>query len=103
VGDPLLGAQEGDDLGLDVEGHAEPARVVPGDRLPEGRLPAVARILVRRRVARAGDQRVDDVAGRRHVGVADAETDDVDAGGAARRHLALDLSEQVRREVLHAS
>ena len=37
VDDPLLGADEGHDLSLWVERHAEPALVVPGNCLAEGR------------------------------------------------------------------
>ena len=102
VGDALLGAQQRDDLGGRVELHAEARGVEPGHRLAKRRLALVAGVLVRRGVGGALRQRLDDVGRRRQVGVADAEADDVDAGGAALGDLALDVGEQVGRQALHA-
>jgi hypothetical protein len=57
---------------------------------------------VRRRVGHGALGGGDDRLERRHVGIADPEADHVDPGGALRRHLALQLGEQVRRDLLEA-
>ena len=102
VRDALLGAEQRDDLVGRVERDAEARRVEPGHGLAEAELALVARVLVRRRVGGALGERRDDVRRRGQVGIADAEADDVDAGGLALGDLALDGGEQVRRQRANA-
>ena len=59
----------------------------------------VARVLVVLRVADGLGHRVDDAVRRGAVGIADAERDDVDALRLLRLLLAVDLGEQVRRQI----
>ena len=54
------------------------------------------------RVARGLAQLVDDVLGRRHVGIAHAEIDDVLAARARVRLEAIDFLEDIRRQPLDA-
>ena len=87
---------------LGVELDAEAARVEVADRLAELLAAAVGRVLVRVGLGHGVLHRLDDRGGRGTVGVADAEADHVDAGGALLGDLALELGEQVRRDALQA-
>jgi hypothetical protein len=78
VRDSLLAAEHGDDLGLRVDGDAEPIRVEGRDGFAERGEPAVRRVLVRGRLRDRALQRLDDRRRRRQVRVADPERDDVD-------------------------
>ncbi len=102
VGDAFLGAQQRHDLGLRVERDAETSIVVASHGATELGRPAIGRILVGALVAHALDQGGHYVGRRGSVGVADAEADDVDAGGTLGGHPALDLGEQVGRQALDA-
>ena len=103
VGDPLLGADQGQDLGVRVQLDPEAAPVEVGDRAPERRQPEVARVLVGRGVAGRPGQLLDHEAGGGQVGVADAEGDDVDPRRLALGDLAVDLGEQVGRDGIDAA
>ena len=63
---------------------------------------ARGRIAVGARIARRLAQLVDDIVGRRHVGIAHAEIDDVLAARARLRLEAVDFLEDVRRQPLDA-
>src|SRR5205807_9806537 len=62
--------------------------------------PVVGGIPVVGRVGHGGDRGVDDVAGRRAVGIADGEGDHVDALIPRRGDPPVERGEQVRRELL---
>ena len=102
VGEAFLGAERGDDLRLGIELHAEAALVVGGLRLAQARDALGGRIAVGARLGDGLDQLVDDVLGRRHVGIAHAEIDDVGAARARRRLQAVDFREDVGRQPLDA-
>ena len=102
VGEPLLGAEGGDHLGLGVELHPEAAGVVAGLGAAQAGDALRRRIAVGARALHRLDQLVDDVAGRVHVGVAHAEVDDVHALGAVLRLQPVDLGEDVGRQALDA-
>ena len=73
-----------------------------GEGLAELLAAAVARVLLGAGVGDRLLHRLDDVRVGRLVGVADAEADHVDAGGALVGDLALELGEHVRRDRLQA-
>ena len=102
VGEALLGAQGGDHLGVGVQLHAEAAVVVAGHGAAQADDALGGRIAAGLGVAGGLDQLVDDVLGRRHVGIAHAEVDDVDALGAQARLEAVDLLEDVGRQASDA-
>ena len=87
-------------LGVDLDPEA--ALVEARERLAELLAAAVARVLVRAGVGDRLLHRVDDVRVGRRVGVADAEADHVDAGGALVGDPPLQLLEHVRRHRLQA-
>ena len=102
VVDALLGADRRDHLALGVDLDPEAAVVELGEGLAELGASAVARVLL---VGRVGDRllhRLDDVRVGRLVGVADAEADHVDAGGALLGDAPLQLGEHVGRHRLQA-
>ena len=102
VGDALLAADEREDflvgVDVDVEAVLHPLRA----GLAVAGCAEVAGILVIRGVVDGLAHRLDDVLGRGRVGVADAQRDDVDALCLLRRLLAVDLGEQVRRQIVDA-
>ncbi len=61
-----------------------------GDRLAQLGEPGRRRVVVEARLAARGDRGVDDVCGRREVGFAGAEADDVLTGGPQRFGLGVD-------------
>ena len=102
VVDALLGADRRDHLALGVDLHLEAAVVELGEGLAKLGSSAIAWVLL---VGRIGDRllhRLDDVRVGRLVGVADAEADHVDAGGALLGDAPLQLGEHVGRHRLQA-
>ena len=102
VGEALLGAERGDDLGLRVELHAEAALVIGGLRPAQARNAARGRIAVGARLAQRLLQLVDDMGGRRQVRIAHAEIDDVRPGVAGVRLGPVHLFEHVGRQAADA-
>ena len=102
VGEPLLGAEGGDHLGLGVELHPEAAGVVAGLGAAQAGDALGRRIAVGARAAHGLDELLDDMRGRVHVGVAHAEVDDVHALGAVAGLQPVDLGEDVRGQALDA-
>jgi hypothetical protein len=102
IGETLLGAQGGDDLGVGIQRHAEPALIIAGHGAAQARNALGGRIAPGFRIARGLDQLVDDVPGRGHVRIAHAEVDDVHAPGAQPRLEAVDLLEHVGRQAADA-
>ena len=98
VGEALLRAERRDDLGFGIELHAEAARVVGGLRAAQTRYALGRRIAVGARLADGFLELLDDMRGRRQVGIAHAEIDDIGAGVARRRLGPVDLLEHVRRQ-----
>ena len=98
IGEAFLGAERGDDLGLGIELHAEAALVIgglgpaqPGDAARRG-------IAVGARTPDGVLQLLDDMGGRRQVGIAHAEVDDVGPGIARLGLRAVDLLEDIGRQ-----
>ena len=98
VGEALLRAERGDDLGLRIDFHAEAARIIgglcaakPGDA-PRGGIAVGARI------AHHVAQLIDDGLRGRQVRIAHAQIDDVGAPRPGTRLQAIDLFEDVRRQ-----
>ena len=79
VREALLGADGVAHLRVGVEVDAELALVEVGDGHPQLRDAPAGRVAVVARVAHRFDQLVDRDVGRRHVGIAEAEVDDVDS------------------------
>ena len=102
VADSLLAAQRGDDLRGWVELDAEAVAVEGGGRGAELVGTVVGRVLVRGRVSRGVGEGSDHRRRRRQVGVADAEADHVHALASLSRDLALELGEQVGRDLIEA-
>ncbi len=102
VGEAFLRAERRDDLGVGIELHAETALVIAGLGAAQARDALGGRIAVGARLADRLDQLVDDMLGRRQVGIAHAEVDDVGAGGAGLGLEPVDLLEDVRRQAPHA-
>ena len=98
VGEAFLGAERGDDLGFRIELHAEAARVIGGLRAAQARNALGRRIAVGARLADRLLELLDHVRGRRQIGIAHAEIDDVGAAIAGHRLGAVDLLEHVRRQ-----
>jgi hypothetical protein len=103
VGDPFLGADQGQDLGVRVELDPEAPAVEVRDRAPERRQPEVARVLVGRGVAGRPGQLLDHEVRGGQVGVADAERDDVDPRRLALGDLPVDLGKEVRWDGVDAA
>ena len=102
VGEAFLGAERRDHLRIGIELHAEAAPVIGGLGAQQARNALRGRIAVRARLGHRLDELVVDVLGRRQVGIAHAEIDDV---GAARPRLGLQpvhFRENVGREALDA-
>ena len=90
-------------LGLGVERHAEAALVEVGDGLAELRDAPTGRVAVVPGVAGRLGQLVDRDLGRRQVGVAEAEVDDVVAGAPSLDLQRVDDREDVRRQPVDAA
>ncbi len=99
VRDALFGADEGDDLVVGVDIDIEAVLHPLGARLAIGLRAVVAGVSVVVRLARGIRHRVYDVVRGRHVGITDTERDDVDPLSLLRLLLAVDLGEQVRRQI----
>ena len=100
VGEAFLGAERRHHLRVGIELHAEAARVIGGLRLAQALDALRRRIAVGARIAQRLDQLGDDMLGRRHVGIAHAEIDDVVAARARLGLELVDLLEDVRRQPL---
>ncbi len=75
--DPLLGADEGDDLGEGIEGLAEALRHPTGDRFAKRGQSQTEAVAAHLRIARRAGERVDGGRRRRQVGVPGAQVDHV--------------------------
>jgi hypothetical protein len=84
VGEAFLGAERRDDLRIGIELHAETARVIVGLRAAQAGNAARGGIAMRARVLTTSHQLVDDGFGRRQIGIAHAQVDDVGATRLAR-------------------
>jgi hypothetical protein len=102
VGEALLRAERGDDLRLGLELDAEAAGVIASLGPEQARNALGGRVAIRARLAHRLDQLVDDVLGRRLVGIAHAEIDDVRPASSGRRLQPVDLGENVRWQSLDA-
>jgi hypothetical protein len=100
VGQALLRADGRDRLGLGIELDPEAVAVPGGDRDAEPADAARCRVPVVARSLRSLDELVDDVAGRRSVGIAHAKINDVLAAGARLDLEIRDRSQHVGREPL---
>ena len=98
VREALLGPDGRDHLGVGVELDVEAPAVEVGDRLTELGDAAAGRVAVVARVARRLGQLLDRDLGRRDIGVAEAQIDDVVARAAGRHLQAVDDREDVRRQ-----
>src|SRR5215204_6497825 len=97
VPDRLLAPQRRHDLRRRIELDAEAVAVEGRRRLTHLVGAVVRRILVGGGVSERFCRGLNDCRGRRHVGIADREADDVDALPSLRLHEPLELSEEVRR------
>ena len=102
VRDALLRADRDDRLGVRIELDAVAALVPLADRAAQPRNALRHRVAVRVAALRRLDQLVDDVRGRRPVGIAHAEVDDVLAAPAGRHLSSVGDVEDVRRQALDA-
>ncbi len=102
VGEALFRAERGDDLRIRIELHAEAALVIIGLGAAQAGDALGGGVTVGARLAGGLDQLVDDMLGRRQIGIAHAEVDDVGAGVASLGLEPVDLLEDVGRQALHA-
>ena len=77
MADALLGSDQSQDLGGRIQRDAETCPVPVGRRFAEREHPLIGGILVVLGIGRGRSQGLDDVGGRRQVGIPDSETDDV--------------------------
>ena len=98
VREALLGADGAADLRVGVELDAELALVEVGDGQPQLRDALARGVAVVARVAHRLDELVDGDVGRRNVGVAETEVDDVDAGAPGLDLQRVHDPEDVRRQ-----
>jgi hypothetical protein len=96
----LLGADHRDGLRIRVEVHAVATLVPLGDGGAQVRYAAGSGVAVVARVPRGLADLLDHVRGRRQVGVAHAEVDDVLAGAPRRLHQVDDLRQHVGRQAV---
>ena len=102
MSDAFLRADERNDLFLGVELHAEPPHIPVGDAFPELRKALGLGVAVVWSVVRGRTERVYDVVGRRNVGIAYAEADDLDALRLLFGDLPADLHEKIRGDPIHS-
>ncbi len=102
VGEAFLGAERGDDLRFGIELDAEAARIIGRLRAAQPGYALGGRITVGARLADGLLQLLDDMRGRRQIGIAHAEIDDVGAAVAGHRLGAVDLLEHVGRQAANA-
>src|ERR671925_1385345 len=103
VTDGLLAAEHGNHLRRRIELDTEPVAVEGCRCLTKLGGPVIRRVPMRLWVTEAGRGSVDDRVGRREVGIADREADDVDALTLLCRDLALQLGEEVRRHLVETA
>jgi hypothetical protein len=94
----FLGTDGRADLGFEVERDAELALVQIGDGQPQLGNALARRVPMVTRIAHGLDQLVDGNLGRRDVGVAERQVDDVLAGPPELHFQCVDLCECIRRE-----
>ena len=102
IGKALLRAERGDDLRLGIELHTEAALVIGSLRPAQPRNAARGGIAVGARLADGLLELLDHVRGRRQIGIAHAEVDDVGAGIARSRLGTIDLLEHIGRQTADA-
>ena len=102
VGEPLLRAQGDDHLAVGIELDAEAAGIIAGLGLPQAGDALRRRIAMRARIARDLGELLDDMGGRRAVGIAHAEIDDVLAPRPRRRLHRVHFGEDVGRQAADA-
>ncbi len=100
VGEPLLGAEGDDDLRLGIELDTEAPPVIARLRAPQPGDAARHRIAVGARILHRLDQLVDDMGGRRPVGIAHAEIDHVAPGRSRLRLQGIHFGENIGRQAL---
>ena len=98
VGKAFLRTQCRHNLGVGVELHAKALGIVSRHRAAQARNALGRRVAPRLRIPRRLDQLVDNVLGRRHVGIAHAEVDDVRAFGPKLALEAVHLLEDIGRQ-----
>ncbi len=98
IGETFLRTQRGDDLGVGIELHAEPARIIGRLGAPQSRYSLRRRITVGARLADHFLELFDHMGGRRQIGIAHAEIDDIGAAVPGGSLGAVDLLEHVRRQ-----
>ena len=98
VREALLRTDRAAHLGLEVERDVELALVEVGERLAQLRDAVAQRVAVVAGVAHRLDQLLDRDVGRREVGVAEPEVDDVLAGPPQLHLQRVDVGEHVRRQ-----
>ncbi len=103
VREALLGADRRADLGLEVERDPEGALVQIRDREAKLGDPLARGVAVVARVAHRLGELVDRDRGRRQIGVAEREVDDVLAGPPEMHLQRVDLCERIRRKGVQAS
>ena len=102
VGEAFFGAERGDDLRLRIELHAESARVISGLGAAQARYSPRRRIAVGTGAADGLLELLHNMRGRRQIGIAHAEVDDVGAAIAGDGLGAVDHLEYVRRQAADA-
>src|SRR5699024_1178713 len=85
-----------------IERHTKAPLVEVGNRGAEFLTTAIARVLVRARIGNCASHLVDNDLRSWHVGVADAEADDIESGRALFGNLLLELGEQVWLQLFNA-
>ena len=103
VRQPFFGPDGRDHLGLGVELDAEAAQVERGDGLAQLGDALAGRVPVVLRVVDGLGQLLDGRVGRRQVGVAEPEVDDVATGSTGRQLQRLDVREDVRGQAVDPS
>jgi len=97
IGEALLGAERSDDLSLGVELHAEAARIIGRLGSPQPGYALRCRIAIGARLADRLFELFDHMRGRRQIGIAHAEIDDVGTTVASHRLGAVDLLKHIGR------
>ena len=101
VGQPLLGPDGGDGLGLRVDVHVEPALVPVGNGYPQlGDAPG-GRIAVVGGLARGFDELVHDVLRGGQVGVAHPQIDDILPPAPGHHFQGVDRGKDIGRQTFH--
>ena len=102
AGKPLLRPHGHDDFGFRVDIDAKAAAIIIGLGLAEARNPLGLGIAMGVRLARDFDQLGDDMIGRRQVGIAHAQVDNVLSRGAGCGSHRVHFGDDIGRQALHA-